>query len=79
MSAIGAWENTRKATVEVHLKQIEEEIEKEKAEQVERMTKKMANIYKMAPYLLQLSLLSAAPPLSSTSPYLRLPSQSSPL
>lgn len=48
MSAIGAWENTKKASVEVQLKQIEEEIEKEKAEYVEKMKNKLAKIQKLA-------------------------------
>ncbi|KAK2989075.1 hypothetical protein RJ640_018864 [Escallonia rubra] len=48
LSAVGAWENAKRAAVEAQLKQIEEEIEREKAEQVEKMKNKMAKVHKEA-------------------------------
>ncbi|KAM7525750.1 hypothetical protein LguiA_015652 [Lonicera macranthoides] len=48
LAAIGAWENSKRASVEARLKQIEEEIEKEKAEQVERMKNKMSEVHREA-------------------------------
>ncbi|KAD4384701.1 hypothetical protein E3N88_24869 [Mikania micrantha] len=48
MSAIGAWENTKRAAIEAELKQIEEDIESEKAKQREKMKNKMAGIHKEA-------------------------------
>ncbi|KAL8216685.1 hypothetical protein R6Q57_023522 [Mikania cordata] len=48
MSAIGAWENTKRAAIEAELKQIEEDIESEKAKQREKMKNKMAGIHKGA-------------------------------
>ncbi|KAI3792456.1 hypothetical protein L2E82_06336 [Cichorium intybus] len=47
-SAIGAWENTRKAVLEANLKQIEENIEIQKAKERERMKNKMAALHKEA-------------------------------
>ncbi|KAM2197630.1 hypothetical protein ACFX1Q_001005 [Malus domestica] len=40
LSAIGLWENTKKATVEAELKKIEEQLGKKKAEYVEQMKNK---------------------------------------
>ncbi|XP_074331309.1 remorin-like isoform X1 [Apium graveolens] len=48
LSAIGAQENTKRALVEVQLKQIEEEIEKEKAEKVEKIKNKIATLHQKA-------------------------------
>ncbi|KAI7747784.1 hypothetical protein M8C21_006155 [Ambrosia artemisiifolia] len=48
ISAIGAWENTKRAAIEADLKQIEEDIENEKAKQREKMKNKMAAIHKEA-------------------------------
>ncbi|XP_047321379.1 remorin-like [Impatiens glandulifera] len=48
LSAISAWENTRKATVEADLKKIEEEMEKKKADNIEKMKNKIAMIHKEA-------------------------------
>ncbi|KAI3822201.1 hypothetical protein L1987_09786 [Smallanthus sonchifolius] len=48
MSAIGAWENTKRAAIEADLKQIEEDIEIEKAKEREKMKNKMAAIHKEA-------------------------------
>ncbi|XP_009371326.2 remorin [Pyrus x bretschneideri] len=48
LSAIGSWENTRKAIVEAELKKIEEKLEKQKAEYVEQMKNKIALIHKAA-------------------------------
>ncbi|KAF5480396.1 hypothetical protein F2P56_001151 [Juglans regia] len=46
LSAIGAWENSRKASIEAELKKIE--LEKKKAEYVEKMRNKVAMIHKAA-------------------------------
>ncbi|KAA8533735.1 hypothetical protein F0562_031252 [Nyssa sinensis] len=48
LSAVGAWEHSREATVEAELKKIEEKLEKEKAEYVEKMKNKVALIHKAA-------------------------------
>ncbi|KAK1436218.1 hypothetical protein QVD17_01996 [Tagetes erecta] len=48
MSAIGAWENTKRAAIEADLKQIEEDIEIEKAKQREKMKNKIAALHKEA-------------------------------
>ncbi|XP_018830817.2 remorin-like [Juglans regia] len=48
LSAIGAWENSRKASIEAELKKIEEQLEKKKAEYVEKMRNKVAMIHKAA-------------------------------
>ncbi|XP_041002847.1 remorin-like [Juglans microcarpa x Juglans regia] len=48
LSAIGAWENSRKASIEAELKKIEEQLEKKKAEYVEKMKNKVAMIHKAA-------------------------------
>ncbi|CAK9164980.1 unnamed protein product [Ilex paraguariensis] len=46
--AIGEWENTKRASVEAQLVQIEEKFEKKKAEYAEKMKNKMAGIHKAA-------------------------------
>jgi len=46
--AVASWENSRKASIEAELKQIEEQYEKKKAEQAEKMNNKMAEIHKAA-------------------------------
>ncbi|GER27026.1 remorin [Striga asiatica] len=48
ISAIGAWENSKKANLEAELKKIEEQLEKKKAEQIEKMKNKVALIHKQA-------------------------------
>ncbi|KAG8381339.1 hypothetical protein BUALT_Bualt06G0112100 [Buddleja alternifolia] len=48
ISAIGAWENSKKASLEGELKKIEEQLEKKKAEYVEKMKNKVALIHKAA-------------------------------
>ncbi|XP_071707947.1 remorin-like [Rutidosis leptorrhynchoides] len=48
ISAIGAWENTKRAEIEADLKQIEEDIEIEKGKQREKMKNKMAAIHREA-------------------------------
>ncbi|MFS8003548.1 putative remorin [Helianthus anomalus] len=48
ISAIGAWENTKRAEIEADLKQIEEDIEIEKAKQREKMKNRMAAVHKEA-------------------------------
>ncbi|XP_022888779.1 remorin-like [Olea europaea var. sylvestris] len=48
LSAIGAWENSKKASLEAELKKIEEQLEKKKAEYVEKMKNKVALIHKAA-------------------------------
>ncbi|PIN27211.1 hypothetical protein CDL12_00004 [Handroanthus impetiginosus] len=48
LSAIDGWENTKRTSVEAQMKQIEEKIEKKKAEYRERMKDKMATIHKAA-------------------------------
>ncbi|XP_038875881.1 remorin-like isoform X2 [Benincasa hispida] len=48
LSAIGSWENSNKAAVEAELKQIEEKLEKKKAEYIEKMKNKIALIHKSA-------------------------------
>ncbi|XP_028080458.1 remorin 1.4-like [Camellia sinensis] len=48
LSAIGAWENSRKAIVEAQLKKIEEKLEKKRAEYAEKMNNKKSEIHKAA-------------------------------
>ncbi|KAL2540148.1 Remorin family protein [Abeliophyllum distichum] len=48
ISTIGAWENSKKAGLEAELKKIEEDLEKKKAEYVEKMKNKVALIHKAA-------------------------------
>nr|KYP67269.1 Remorin [Cajanus cajan] len=47
-SAIGLWEDSKKASVEAQLKKIEEDLEKKKAEYVEKMKNKVAEIHRLA-------------------------------
>ncbi|KAJ7952339.1 Remorin [Quillaja saponaria] len=47
-SAVGSWENRRKASVDAELKQIEEKWERKKAEYEEKMKKKIAEIHQVA-------------------------------
>ncbi|KAK7253032.1 hypothetical protein RIF29_37420 [Crotalaria pallida] len=46
LSTVGLWEDTKKASVEAQLKKIEENLEKRKAEYVERMKNKVADIHR---------------------------------
>ncbi|KAK8936388.1 hypothetical protein KSP39_PZI012991 [Platanthera zijinensis] len=48
VSAIAAWENSKKAAIEAELKKIEEDLERKKAEYVEKMKNKIAMIHKEA-------------------------------
>ncbi|GLT36106.1 hypothetical protein SLA2020_105090 [Shorea laevis] len=48
LSAVGAWENSKKAALEAEQKKIEEQLEKKKAEYVEKMKNKVALIHKAA-------------------------------
>ncbi|CAI0472157.1 unnamed protein product [Linum tenue] len=48
ISAISAWENTKKSAVEAKLKKLEEQLEKKKAEYGEKMKNKVAQIHKEA-------------------------------
>ncbi|KAI3471127.1 hypothetical protein Pfo_027790 [Paulownia fortunei] len=48
ISAIGAWENSKKASLEAELKKIEEQLEKKKAEYIEKMKNKVALVHKAA-------------------------------
>ncbi|XP_028082071.1 remorin 1.4-like [Camellia sinensis] len=48
LSAIGSWENSKKACVEAQLKKMEEKIEMMKAEYTEKMKNKAAEIHKAA-------------------------------
>ncbi|KAI9111998.1 hypothetical protein K1719_016894 [Acacia pycnantha] len=48
LSSISAWENTKKATIEAEIKKFEEELERKKAEYVEKMRNKIALIHKAA-------------------------------
>ncbi|MBA0717715.1 hypothetical protein Golax_005507 [Gossypium laxum] len=48
LSAIVAWENSKKAALEAKLKKIEEQLEKKKAEYAETMKNKVASIHKEA-------------------------------
>lgn len=47
-SSVVAWENSRKASVEAELKKIEENLEKKKAEYIEKMKNKIALLHKEA-------------------------------
>ncbi|PON66411.1 Remorin [Trema orientale] len=48
LSSIGSWENSKKAAVEAQLKKIEEDLERKKAEYVEKLKNKIALIHKEA-------------------------------
>ncbi|KAG7011502.1 hypothetical protein SDJN02_26408 [Cucurbita argyrosperma subsp. argyrosperma] len=48
LSSVVAWENSRKASVEAELKRIEENLEKKKAEYIEKMKNKIALLHKEA-------------------------------
>ncbi|KAJ4956685.1 hypothetical protein NE237_013468 [Protea cynaroides] len=48
LSAIASWENSKKATLEMKLKKTEEQLEKKKAEYVEKMKNQVALIHKEA-------------------------------
>ncbi|XP_077241805.1 remorin-like [Tasmannia lanceolata] len=48
LSSIVSWENTKKAAVEAQLRQIEEKLEKKKAEYAEKMKNKICIIHKVA-------------------------------
>ncbi|XP_042972707.1 remorin-like [Carya illinoinensis] len=48
LSAIGAWANSKKPSIEAELKKIEERLEKQKAEYVEKMKSKVAMVHKAA-------------------------------
>ncbi|KAI3705793.1 hypothetical protein L1987_76035 [Smallanthus sonchifolius] len=48
LSAIGAWENSKKADIEADLKKIEEDLEKKKAKYIEKMKNKIALLHKTA-------------------------------
>ncbi|KAL0304256.1 UNVERIFIED_CONTAM: Remorin [Sesamum radiatum] len=48
VSAIAAWENSKKANLEAELKKIEEQLEKKKAEYIEKMKNKVALLHKAA-------------------------------
>ncbi|KAL3834440.1 hypothetical protein ACJIZ3_009176 [Penstemon smallii] len=48
ISAIGAWENSKKASLEAELKKIEEQLEKKKAEYIEKIKNKVALVHKAA-------------------------------
>ncbi|XP_027343171.1 remorin-like [Abrus precatorius] len=45
-SAVGLWENSKKASAEANLKRIEEKLERNKAECVEKMQNKVAEIHR---------------------------------
>jgi hypothetical protein len=48
ISTIGAWETCKKASLEAELKKIEEQLEKKKAEYIEKMKNKVALVHKAA-------------------------------
>ncbi|RDY13135.1 hypothetical protein CR513_01993 [Mucuna pruriens] len=48
LSAVAAWENSKKAALEAQLKEIEEQLEKKKAEYGEKMKNKIALVHKQA-------------------------------
>ncbi|PIA49494.1 hypothetical protein AQUCO_01300355v1 [Aquilegia coerulea] len=48
LSKITSWENTKKANVEAQLKKIEEQLEKKKADYIEKMKNKIALLHKEA-------------------------------
>ncbi|KAL6509314.1 hypothetical protein OROGR_022624 [Orobanche gracilis] len=48
VSSIGAWENSKKASLEADLKKKEEDLEKKKAEYIEKMKNKIALVHKTA-------------------------------
>ncbi|KAF1872515.1 hypothetical protein Lal_00016817 [Lupinus albus] len=47
-SSIGFWEDSKKASVEANLKKFEEKLERKKAEYVEKMQNKIAQIHLIA-------------------------------
>ncbi|KAJ8766160.1 hypothetical protein K2173_021677 [Erythroxylum novogranatense] len=48
MATIGAWENTKRVSVEAQFKRVEEKMEKKKAEYAEKMNNRVAEIHKTA-------------------------------
>ncbi|XLR19309.1 hypothetical protein S83_047221, partial [Arachis hypogaea] len=48
LSAVGLWENKKKASVEAQLKIIEENLKRKKAEYAEKMKNKIADIHRSA-------------------------------
>ncbi|KAK7406154.1 hypothetical protein VNO78_07774 [Psophocarpus tetragonolobus] len=48
LSAVGLWEDSKRALVEAQLKKIEENLEKKKAEHVEKKKNKVAEIHRLA-------------------------------
>ncbi|GAY42155.1 hypothetical protein CUMW_064630 [Citrus unshiu] len=48
LSAVAAWENSKKASLEAKLKKIEEQLERKKAEYAEKMKNKVALVHKEA-------------------------------
>ncbi|GMN32219.1 hypothetical protein TIFTF001_003579 [Ficus carica] len=48
LSAVGAWENSKRAAVEAELRAIEEKLEKKRAEYIEKMKNKVAEVHKLA-------------------------------
>ncbi|CAN0824816.1 Remorin 1.4 [Linum grandiflorum] len=48
LSAVAAWENSKKAAAEAKLKKIEEQLEKKKAGYAEKMKNQVAQIHKEA-------------------------------
>lgn len=48
LSDIDSWEKSKKATIEADLKHIEEKLEKKKAQYVEKMKNKIAEVHKLA-------------------------------
>ncbi|KAK4403590.1 Remorin [Sesamum angolense] len=48
ISAIAAWENSKKASLEAELKKIEEQLEKKKAQYIEKMKNRVALVHKAA-------------------------------
>jgi len=47
-SSVGAWENSKKAAIEAELRQIEEKLEKKKAQYIEKQKNKIAALHKQA-------------------------------
>uniref|UniRef100_A0A803R4H1 Remorin n=1 Tax=Cannabis sativa TaxID=3483 RepID=A0A803R4H1_CANSA len=48
LSAVESWENSKRAAVEAELKQIEEKLEKKRAEYTEKMKNKVVELHKIA-------------------------------
>ncbi|KAJ1416100.1 Remorin, C-terminal [Sesbania bispinosa] len=48
LTAVGLWEESRKASIEAQLKKIEENLERKKAEYVEKMKNKIAETHQSA-------------------------------